>query len=232
MAIVLYIFEFGYILQHIAVISQILKIRKDKSTEGISLDTNILFLIGAIARAFWFWDSMLKNFWLTYLELFVAVSSLIYIIYLYNLYKDTNYIAKEIQLPSFLKLYVLLPVVLVLSFLFHPGSKGKYYLTLQMMVSLNIFSEAIGLLPQFYIIKKSGDQGNLSMGYIVCLGIARFFRLLFWIKMYMDGNSFISLLLADVLHLVFLFIFIFNTVKKWNAIILPSQIDGTSKRIY
>lgn len=232
MAFVLWIFEFGYILQHIAVISQILKVLKDKSTEGISLETNVLFLIGGIGRAFWFWDSMLKNFWLTYIELFVAIGSLVYIIYLYNLYKDTNYIAKEIKLPPYLKLYVLLPLVLILSFIFHPGTKGKYYFTLQQMVSLNIFSEAIGLLPQFYIIKKSGDQGNLSKSYIICLGIARFFRLLFWLKMYSDGNTFMSLIIADILHLVFLFIFIFNAAKKWNAIILPSQIDGSSKRIY
>ena len=232
MSFVLWIFEFGYILQHVAVISQIMKIRKDKNIEGISLDTNILFLIGGIARAFWFWDSMLKNFWLTYLEIFVALSSLVYIIYLYYIYKDTNYIAKEIEMPVYLRLYVLLPIVLLLSFFFHPGSKGKFYFTLQMMVSLNIFSEAIGLLPQFYIIKKSGDQGNLSKSYIICLGIARFFRLLFWIKMYNDGNSFISLILADVIHLIFLFIFIFNAAKKWDAIILPSQVDGTSKRIY
>lgn len=231
MAFVLWIFEFGYILQHIAVISQILKIQKDKSTEGISRDTNILFLIGTIGRAFWFWDSMLRNFWLTYIELFVAVASLVYILYLYNLYKDSNYIAKEIELPSYLKLYILLPIVLLLSIIFHPGLKGKYYFTLQQMVSLNIFSEAIGLLPQFYIIKKSGDQGNLSKSYIICLGVARFFRLLFWLKMYVDGNSFISLIIADIVHLIFLFFFIFNAAKKWNAIILPSQIDGTSKRI-
>jgi ER lumen protein retaining receptor len=230
--VVLWIFEFGYILQHIAVISQIMKIRKDKSTEGISLDTNILFLIGGFARAFWFWDSMLKNFWLTYVELIVAIGSLCYIIYLYMLYKDTNFVAKEIKMPIYLQLVVLLPVVLLLSFIFHPGSKGKYYFTLQMMVSLNIFSEAIGLLPQFYMIKKSGDQGNLSKSYIICLGIARFFRLLFWLKMYSDGMSFISLIIADLLHLIFLFVFIFNAAKKWDAVILPSQVDGTSKRIY
>ena len=153
MSFVLWIFEFGYILQHVAVISQIMKIRKDKCTEGISLDTNILFLIGGIARAFWFWDSMLKNFWLTYVEIFVAISSLIYILYLFYIYKENDYLYKETQMPVFLKLYVLLPMVLLLSFFFHPGSKGKFYFTLQMMVSLNIFSEAIGLLPQFYIIK-------------------------------------------------------------------------------
>ena len=147
-------------------------------------------------------------------------------------YKDTNFVAKEIQMPWYLQLTVLLPVVLLLSFVFHPGNKGKYYLSLQMMVSLNIFSEAIGLLPQFYIIKKSGDQGNLSKSYVICLGIARFFRLLFWIKMYNDGNSFISLIIADVVHLGFLFVFIFNAMKKWDAVLMPSHIDGTSKRIY
>lgn len=232
MSFVLWIFEFGYILQHVAVISQIMKIRKDKCTEGISLDTNILFLIGGIARAFWFWDSMLKNFWLTYVEIFVAISSLIYILYLFYIYKENDYLYKETQMPVFLKLYVLLPMVLLLSFFFHPGNKGQYYFTLQMMVSLNIFSEAIGLVPQFYLIKKSGDQGNLSKSYVICLGIARFFRLLFWLKMYNDGNTFISLIFADLIHLSLLFFFIFNVAKKWNAIILPSQIDGTSKRIY
>jgi ER lumen protein retaining receptor len=226
MSFVLWLFEIGYILQHLATISQIWKIQQKNNTEMISLETNVLFLIGAFSRLIWMWDSMLKGFFLSYVEIVLALGTLAYFIYLYNKYKMNNYYAHEIKTPFYLQLFVLIPVILLLSFFFHPGSKGKYYLTMQMFVSLSIFAEAIGLLPQLYLIRKSNDTGDLSQLYVVFLGFARLFRLLFWLKMYFDGNKFMSLIFADLVHCLLLFNFIYSVIKNWSGKGLPTSLSG------
>lgn len=219
---ILWLFEFGYALQHLAVIFQILEIRKTKNTEGISFETILFFSIATICRFIWMWDSMLANFYFAYVELIVATLSLAYIIFLYNQYKVYDYIRQKIPLPTYLTFPVLLVTILVLSFFFHPGSKNKYYLTIQMFVSINIYSECIGLLPQLYLISKSSETGNLSAYYLVFLGFARFFRLFFWFKMYVDGNSFFSLIFADLIHTILLSVFIYFYTKNFDNIKLPT----------
>ena len=166
---ILLLFESGYIFQHLATFFQILKILKRNNSECVSLNTNILFLVGAISRIGWIWDSLLKNYWLTYIEIILAILTQCYIIYLYQKNKVRNYFANEIQIPFYLQLYVLLPLAIFLSLIFNPGDS---LFSSQIFVSLSIFSEAIGLLPQLYIIKKSRDSGDLSELYIIFLGIA------------------------------------------------------------
>jgi hypothetical protein len=174
------------------------------------------------------WDSALKGFYLSYLELILGFASLVYICYLFHTYKHNNYFSCTIEEPIYTKFYVLFPIILILSFLFHPGSKNKYYFTTQMFVSGNIFAEAIGLLPQFYIIAKSKETGNISQYYAVFLSIARFFRLLFWVQMYMKGNNFTMLIVADVIHTLLLFVFIYSMKKNWGRTNLPTFGESPS----
>jgi uncharacterized protein with PQ loop repeat len=220
MAFVLWLFEIGYMFQHVATFFQILKMLKKNNSELVSFETNVLFLIGAFSRIGWMWDSMLKSFFLAYLEVLIAIGTLSYVIYLHQVNKVRNYYSNEIILPHYLKLYTLIPVVFVLSFLFNPGSS---FFSSQVFVSLGIFSEAFGLLPQLFMIIKSRDTGDLSEMYIVFLGIARFFRLIFWIKMYMDGSKFLSLVIADLAHCVALSNFIYNVVMNWSGKGLPTS---------
>ena len=217
MGIELWLFEGGYLFQHIATFFQILKMKKRQNSECVSLETNILFLIGALSRIGWMWDSMLKTFTLTYLEIFLAIGTLSYAIYLYQINKVRNYYSNVIQLPIYLKLYVLIPIIVILSFLFNPGDN---WFSSQFFVAFGIFSEALGLIPQ-------------SELYIVFLGIARFFRLFFWIYSYIDGNNFTSLMIADVIHTIALSNFIYNVIKNWSGNGLPtsfSELSGNSPK--
>jgi ER lumen protein retaining receptor len=229
MSFVLWLFEIGYILQHVATFTQIRRIMKKGNTELVSLETNIFFLLGALSRLIWVWDSMLKSFFLSYIEIILAIASLIYIIYLYVKYEANTYVYDQVKLPIFFKLQVLLPIVIILSFFFHPGSKNAYYFTVQMFVSFSIYAESIGLLPQLYMIKNQKDTGNISQYYVVFLAFGRFFRLLFWFKMYLDGNKFISLIIADLIHTILLSDFVYNVFKNWNKVVLPTFGENTDK---
>ena len=67
MGIELWLFEGGYLFQHIATFFQILKMIKRQNSECVSLETNILFLIGAFSRLFWLTSSSLSDLFITYI---------------------------------------------------------------------------------------------------------------------------------------------------------------------
>jgi ER lumen protein retaining receptor len=222
MSLILVLFEVGYLLQHFATITQCYRIYKKKSTEMVSLETNVFFLIGSLSRIGWIWDSMLKGFILSYIELTLGILSLITLIALFLKYKSLDFVYSELKFPIYCKPYVLLPLILTLSYFFHPGKKTANWFNSQMFVSLSIYSDAIGLIPQLYIISRQKDSGNISSWYIICLTIARFFRLLFWFQMQKKGKTFTGLMIADAIHTLFLFVFIYKFVKNWRSVVLPT----------
>ena len=230
--IILWTFEGGYLLQHIATLFQILKMTKRQNSECVSLETNVLFLIGSISRVFWIRSSALTDLYLTYIELLLGFTTLSYVIYLYQKNKVRNYISNEIKMPFYLKLYVLLPFITILSFFFNPGDT---FFSDQIFVSLGIFSESIGLLPQLYIIKQSKDSGDLSELYVVFLALARFMRLFFWITMFVSGSRYFSLIIADIIHCIALSNFVYNVVKNWSGKGLPTsfaELRNTNKKMF
>jgi ER lumen protein retaining receptor len=240
MALILWIFELGYVFQHIGAILQILKIKKNRSMEGVSVDTQILFLIGSFARAIWIHDTMLKNFFLSYIEFILAVGILVYTLYLcmfqYNPGFPLSHFFNNPKLPIFIRWYVLLIASAILSLIFYPGKEDRIeWDDPQIFVSLNIFTEAIGLLPQIWAVKIDRDSTNFSRSYILFLAVARMCRLLFWLKMHMDDNSFMFLIIADVIHLISVSGFIYTFFKNLNTFNLPTNDDrhhNAEKKIF
>lgn len=220
MRLALWSFEIGYTLQHLATILQILRIHSKKNTEQVSLDSNIIFLITTIAKVFWVTDTMLKRYWITYVEMVLAFASLGALIYYYLQYRKNDFLVQDV--PKYLKWYSILPVICVISFFSHPGSKGPYYFTLQMLVSVTIYGEALGLLPQIYILRTTKDTGNVSQYYCIGLGLSRILRFFFWIQMYMYNSTFVWLMIADFLHTVLFGFFVFTYVKNINTFSLPT----------
>jgi len=234
MQLILYTFIIGYMIQHLATLMQIYRIRQRRNTELVSLDTNIYFLLGAITRGIWMWDSALSKFYLAYLEVLLGIGLQIYIIHLYYKYQEDNFFA-NIKLPVYLRLPTLLSVIALLSFCFHPGNKNDYYLSSQMIVSLSLYSEAIGLIPQLYIIKTNNETGNISSYYGVFLLVARLTRLMFWINMYFTSDSFLSLMIGDFMNFMVLCFFNYSLLKNWNKISLPTVNDSnesSGKKIF
>ena len=230
---ILYLFEGGYLFQHAATLFQILKMTKRNNSECVSLETNILFLIGTISRIIWIPQSSLSDIYITYIEILLAIITLSYVIYLYQKNKVRNFYSNEIKLPPYLKLYILIPLISVLSFFFNPGDS---YFTDQIFVAFGMFSESFGLLPQLYIIRKSKDSGDLSELYVVFLAIARFLRLFFWIAMFIQGGRFFSLIVADIIHFLALFNFVYNVIKNWRGKGLPTSFaelrTNTNKKMF
>ena len=60
MELIVIIFGFGYLLQHLGMILQILRISKLKSAESVSVDTLILYLFSTISRVIWTSDLLVE----------------------------------------------------------------------------------------------------------------------------------------------------------------------------
>ena len=235
MALILYIFNIGYLFQHLGSILQIRRIERKRDIEGVCLDSQILFFFGAIARMIWITDTLLKEMWLTYFELFLAFVTLIYTMYL-CLFKFNGVLTllqsiNNSTLPIVFRWYVILTVSLILSYFFFPGNEGQPW-DIQMFVSLNIFTEAAGLLPQIYYVNRQKDSNIFSSLYLMCLCVSRILRLFFWIKMYQDDNSFGFLLFADVVHLLMVSGFIYSFLTNLDKLMLPTQHRDEGKKIF
>ena len=76
-----------------------------------------------------------------------------------------------------------------------------------------MYMEAIGLLPQIYLIRKHKEVEAMTGHYMFCLAVSRFLRLIFWLQMYLKGDSFLYLVIADLIHTILLSDFTYFYVK-------------------
>mgnify|MGYP001098713421 FL=1 len=219
MDIVLWLFTLGYLFQVAASCILVVKMQKQKSIYGMCPDTQWVFFIATLSRCVWIFDTRLMGLPLAYIELISNVVLGAYCCYLCHKYKHTV----EYSTSKYLDAISISVCCLVLCFLFHPGAKNQFYLTVQMLVSFTIFMESAGLLPQFLMMRKSKEVETMTGHYLMCLGTARLFRLFFWINMYLEGETFGYLIIADILHSVLLadFAYIYyNSMKTGKPILL------------
>jgi ER lumen protein retaining receptor len=210
MDFVLWLFSLGYLFQLVATAMLVLAVLKTRSIFGLSQDTQILFLVGQLARLIWIFDTRLYKYTLAQAELIANVLLSGYACYLCHKYSPTNILTT----PKYLRVGPIVGLCAVLCFFFHPGDKSDYFFTIQMLVSFTIFTECAGLLPQFYLMVRRGEVEGMTKHYVMMLGIARFFRTLFWVSMYLKGESFLHLILADLLHTLVLVDFAYLYYKS------------------
>ncbi len=213
MELILLLFNFGYIAQLVGNYILIKKIRRQKNIEGLSFETQIIYLIGALVRCVWVFETRLTNTFTVWIELLLSVGSSSYLVYLFWKYKDSKFV----QLQNPFKFLYLLIASAVLSFFFHPGNQGDYHFSMQMLVSFTMYFEACGLLPQIYILRKMREV-EISLGhYMFCLALSRCIRILFWVLMHLEGDSFLSLMLADLIHTILLGDFVYFYLKRQSG---------------
>ena len=67
-----------------------------------------------------------------------------------------------------------------------------------------MFLEAAALIPQLAHLHQNKDTDGLNSYYLICLGVARLCRVVFWITMSTKRDSLWYLVMADVLHTLLL----------------------------
>ncbi len=151
-----------------------------------------------------------------------------YILFLCYSYKDTIY--KGIK-EWYLKSPVLIILCAILSTIFHPGNKGEFFFTLQMLVSFTIFLEAISIIPQLVHLRQNRDPEGLTSNYLYCLGASRGVRVFFWYAMITNNDTFWYLILGDFIHSILLIGFFYQyrvTIKSGGGPILAFTTNKRS----
>ena len=123
----LWLFTFGYFMEHVATATLIYKIHKTSSMYGVAADMQYCLLAATMARVFWVMDTKLIDLPLAWVEILCALVMHVYISYL-------CYFMKDPQQRDVKQIYLQAPVLIALCFglcmIFHPGSKGIYFFTL------------------------------------------------------------------------------------------------------
>ena len=116
-------FVFSYALDDIGCCLLILKINKQKSIYGISIDSQICFLVATLARVCFFTDTQLPTMTTAMIEIMFAVFVHFFIVFKCFTLKDKD-LHKDT--PMWTKWYVILTFAALLAFLKHPGKNSFF----------------------------------------------------------------------------------------------------------
>ncbi|KAI0753200.1 ER lumen protein retaining receptor [Daedaleopsis nitida] len=203
-------------LSHLASIFILLqKIQSTRSCRGISFKTQALYATVFIARyidLFYEWVS-LYNFGM---KIFFIGSSC-YILYLMKVkYRPTH----DPSIDTFRIEYLLGPCA-VLALLFH------YRFTIpELLWSFSIFLESVAILPQLFMLQRTGEAETITTHYLAALGAYRALYIPNWIYRYytedmVDPIAVTAGLVQTALYLDFFYVY-FTKVLQGQKFELPA----------
>lgn len=222
----MWLFTLSNIIQDVGTLYQIYHSEYiKKNTECVSIDTQIMFLISTITRAIWVYDTELKDFLLSNIELIVSFIIHLYFIVYVIVSREEKVLTQLFAISKrfWERWFVIIIFSFSLGFLVHPSSYyhyRRYLKDIQMCIAFSIYTDAGSLIPQLPILWREGDVGSVSRTYIVFLFIARCFRIAFWF-IWSEGFDFKCLLIADIIYLMCVCIFVFSFCGNVNKMILP-----------
>lgn len=156
-----------HLLSHIILLEKIIR---HKNVAGISLKTQIVYMIVFVSR---YLDVFTNNFSLynTILKI-VFLASTGYTIYLIaKQFRATYDDARD----NFVIWYLVVPAF-VLGLIFTSS-----YRPMEILWSFSIVLESVAIIPQIYLLQQSGEVENLTADYIFCLGLYRALYICNWI---------------------------------------------------
>ncbi|GAB1312935.1 endoplasmic reticulum retention protein [Madurella fahalii] len=191
------------------------KIVQLKSCSGISFKSQVLYLIVYITRYLDIpWTASPYN--LVFKILFI--SSQLYIIYLMaSAYKPTN----DPNLDTF-RVEYLLGIAGLLALLF-----PYKYTVMEVCWAFSIWLEAVAILPQLFMLQRTGEAEAITAHYLFALGLYRALYIPNWIYRYVnepyhkvDTIAVVAGVIQTVLYSDFFWIY-YSKVMKGEKFTLP-----------
>ncbi|KAI0687101.1 HDEL sequence binding protein [Cytidiella melzeri] len=203
-------------LSHLASILILLhKIQTTRSCRGISFKTQALYVAVFITRyldLFYDWIS-LYNF---FMKIFFIVSSCYVLFLMKHAFRPTH----DPSIDTFKVEYLVGPCVL-LSLIFN------YSFTFtEIMWSFSIFTEAVAILPQLFMLQRTGEAETITTHYLAALGAYRALYIPNWIYRYfsegiVDPIAVTAGLVQTALYVDFFYVY-FTKVLQGQKFELPA----------
>ena len=212
-------YELGYIFNILGIAILVLHIRAKKHIEGISYYTQLIFCVAAYVKIFYMPFTILKQYVFCWVEFLASLALSALLIYQLKKYKRLSF-TKE---SNFFDWRVILLVSAVLAFV-SSYDKTSSFEWPQYCIRFAIISEAIGLLPQLRLMKQEKFVPKYFGWYLLCLLANRISRLGFWwhqIKASSGGESYYTLILADLIYITLTADFTYNFFKHRNNALIP-----------
>ncbi|CAO3614885.1 unnamed protein product [Mucor hiemalis] len=165
------IFRLSADLTHLAsIFILLLKIKQSRSCVGISLKTQILFLVVFLTR---YIDVTYKfiSVYNTCMKIFFIASS-VYVIYLMKMKFKATY---DPGLDTFKIEYLALFAGVLSVLLCHE------YTVVEVLWSFSIWLESVSILPQLFMLQRTGEAETITVHYIFALGAYRTLYIFNWI---------------------------------------------------
>uniref|UniRef100_A0A6B2LHC1 ER lumen protein-retaining receptor n=1 Tax=Arcella intermedia TaxID=1963864 RepID=A0A6B2LHC1_9EUKA len=210
----LHLFSFAVLL---------VKIYNQKSCRGISLQTQILYLIVFVSR---YLDLPWNIMHFTWFSLYLAAMKIIFIastgfvIYMVKVKYGKSYSKDEDTFPTW---WLVVPCLL-LSLVWN-----EEFSFFEVLWAFSIYLEAVSILPQLVLLQKTGNVETLTGHYIFCLGGYRALYLLNWIYRYTMEDDYsqwivwVSGTIQTILYVDFFYYYIVSYIKG-TQVVLPTSV--------
>jgi len=210
------IFRLAGDLAHLlAIIILLLKIWKTRSCSGISGKSQLLFALTYTAR----YLDLVTNFvslYNTVMKVFFIAASYATLYLMYVKFKatyDSNHDTFRIE-------FLLLPVTLAALIINHEFS------FMEITWTWSIYLEAVAILPQLFMVSKTGEAETVTSHYLFALGSYRALYIFNWIYRYVDESYYDLIaifagLVQTILYCDFFYLYV-TKVLKGKKLQLPA----------
>lgn len=163
--------------------------------------------------------TILKEYYICWIEYVLTATVCAYIMYLFRIYhrmslnKEQNYFDWRI--------------LVVLSVLFAVVSnyeKNEPFEYSQFIIRVSIILEAFAMLPQLKVMRNDKFVSQFMGQYLLMLSFSWICRIAFWfiqVKLAYNYSTYYTLIVADLLYIVFTCDFVYNYFKHRNSQYIP-----------
>lgn len=182
---------------------------------GISGKSQILFSITYTARYLDLFTTFVSPYNSVMKVVFLATSyGTLYLMYVkFKATNDRNHDTFRIE-------FLLVPVCLLALLVNHE------FTPLEVLWTLSIYLEAVAILPQLFLVSKTGEAETITSHYLFCLGSYRALYLLNWVYRYYTENFYdliaiVAGLVQTILYCDFFYLYVTRVIKG-KALKLPA----------
>merc|ERR1712211_170706 len=205
----------GDVSHLVAIILLLLKIWKTRSCAGISGKSQILFLVVFVTR----YLDLVTNFvslYNTTMKIFFISSAAATVYLMYFKFKATY----DVNHDTFRVEFLLAPTALLALVLNHDFS------VMEILWTFSIYLESVAILPQLFMVSKTGEAETITSHYLFALGSYRALYILNWIYRYhfegtYDVIAIVAGIVQTVLYCDFFYLYI-TKVMKGKSLVLPA----------
>lgn len=203
-------------LSHLlAIIILLLKIWKTRSCAGISGKSQILFSIVYTARYLDLLTTHISLYNTVMKMVFIAASfATVYLMYVkFKATYDHNHDTFRIE-------FLLIPCLVLALLINHE------FTVMEVLWTFSIYLESVAILPQLFLVSKTGEAESITSHYLFALGSYRALYLLNWIYRYIVEDHYeviaiVAGVIQTVLYCDFFYLYI-TKVLKGKKLQLPA----------